>query len=139
MTAEELSLLKTRVESDEPDALYAYACHLESVGDDEAYKFFELAAQLGHAKAAEHLGNKLFDVGDLDRAATCYRIGAKAGLIECAVKLAALNLSGGEQAAIRELEDLAESGVELACAALAEYYKSQGNRKQYEYWNSLIK
>ncbi len=139
MTDNELEILKARVEADDPEALCEYARVLAPLNAAESEKFYELAAQLGQPEAAEHMGDVLLDRGDTDRAAALYRVGAKAGILDCSVKLAAINIPHDERTSLRELEDLAEIGVKSACKALAEYYKSQGNRKQYAYWRSLVK
>ena len=139
MTTEELEQLKARVEADDPQALYTYACYLAPTDAGESDKYYTLAAQLGHPQAAEYLGDKFLAAGDYDNALVFFKMGAKAGILDCSVKIAAMNLAIDDRSAIDELEDLAEMGVRSACIALAEYYKAQGNRKQYSYWHSLIK
>ncbi len=139
MTEDELKALKTRVDADDPDAMCAYAQYIAPFDVAESEKFFELAAQLGQPVAAEHVGDVALAKGDVEHAVACFRIGAKAGILDCSVKIAAANLATDERAAVRELEDLAEIGVKSACETLAEYHKSQGNRKQYAYWRSLVK
>lgn len=139
MTDQELEQLKERVEADEPQALYDYARYLAPTDAKESDKYFTLAAQLGHPEAAEYLGDKFLSEGDYDNALVFFKMGAKAGILDCSVKIAAMNVAIDDQAAVHELEELAEMGVRSACIALAEYYKAQGNRKQYAYWHSLIK
>lgn len=131
--------LKRRVDADDPDAMYAYAQLIRETNRSEAEKYTILAAQLGNPNAAETMGDKYFDDGDLQNAKLCYKTGAKAGLMDCAVKLAIINMSVNEQASVRELEDLAEMGIKSACIALADYHKSNGNRKEAAFWRSLIK
>lgn len=126
-------------DTDDPSAMYAYAEAVRPYNLKEADKYIVLAAQLGNPYAAERLGDKFQAQGDLERAAHNYRTGAKFGLTECAVKLAIIHLDSDENAAAHELEELAEGGIMSACAALAAYYKSKGNRKEYNFWKSLIK
>ncbi|MDE7463959.1 MAG: hypothetical protein K2M48_02920 [Clostridiales bacterium] len=139
MTQAELDQLKARVEADDPDALFAHARYLAPTDAKESDKFYELAAQLGHPQAAEYIGDKFLADGDYENALLSFKTGAKAGLLDCSVKIAAMNISVDERSALRELEDLAEIGVRSACIALSEYYKAQGNRKQSSYWRSLLK
>lgn len=139
MNETELAELKARADADEPAAMFAYAEYLRAVDPTEADKYIVLAAQLGYPYAAEKLGDKYFEAQDFEHAAQYFKVGAKAGLADCSVKLAVMNLCENETAAVRELEELAESGVKSACSALAAYYKSQGNRKEYNFWRSLIK
>lgn len=139
MTEHELEILKARVDADDPEALFVYARYLAPIDMAESEKFYALAAQLGQPDAAEHEGDVFLDKGDVEHALANYRTGARAGILDCSVKIAALNLAVDERAAVRELEELAEMGVMSACKVLAEYHKEQGNRKQYAYWNSLLK
>lgn len=139
MTQQELLQLKQRVDADDPIAMFVYAQAIRATSPAEADKYIVLAAQLGNADASEIMGDKFHALGDLERARHYYKTGAKAGLMDCAVKLALINLDIDEHAAMRELEELAESGVKSACAALAAYYKSKGNRKEYNFWKSLAK
>lgn len=139
MTDKELEQLLLRVERDDPAALYDYAVYLSETNADEALKYVLLSAQLGYPKAVDKKGDMYLEAGDKENAALCFKTGAKAGLLDCSVKLAVLRLDEYEHAAVRELEDLAELGVMSACAALAEYYHKHGNRKQAAYWRSLLK
>lgn len=139
MTEKELAQLKERVDKDDPIAMYVYAQAIRATNEAEANKYIVLAAQLGNAEASEVMGDKFHALGDMERARHYYKTGAKGGLMDCAVKLAIMNLDENEHSAMRELEELAESGVKSACAALAAYYKSKGNRKEYNFWKSLAK
>ena len=139
MTEKELSQLKERVAKDDPIAMYVYSKYIRATNPAEADKYIVLAAQLGNPDASEVLGDKYHALGDMERARHYYKTGAKGGLMDCAVKIAIMNLDVDEYAAMRELEELAESGVKSACAALAAYYKSKGNRKEYNFWKSLAK
>ena len=139
MTEQELIQLKQRVDADDPIAMFAYAQAIRAADEAEADKYIVLAAQLGNPDACEIMGDRYQAQGDIERARFYYRTGAKAGLSDCAVKIAMLNLFTDELKALRELEELAESGVKSACTALASYYKAQGNRKQYNFWRSLAK
>lgn len=139
MTEQELSQLKERVAKDDPIAMYVYAQAIRATNPAEADKYIVLAAQLGNPEASELMGDKFHALGDMERARHYYKTGAKAGLMDCAVKIALINLDIDEFSAMRELEELAESGVKSACAALAAYYKSKGNRKEYNFWKSLAK
>lgn len=139
MTEKELEHLKERVDMDDPIAMYVYAQAIRATNEAEANKYIVLAAQLGNPEASEVMGDKFHALGDMERARHYYKTGAKGGLMDCAVKLAIINLDEDEHAAMRELEELAESGVKSACAALAAYYKSKGNRKEYNFWKSLAK
>lgn len=139
MTEQELLQLKERVDKDDPVAMYVYAQSIRATDPAEADKYIVLAAQLGNPDASEMMGDKFHALGDMERARHYYKTGAKAGLSDCAVKLALINMDIDEYAAMRELEELAESGVKSACAALAAYYKSKGNRKEYNFWKSLTK
>lgn len=139
MDSQELEELKARVDADDPEAMFTYAELVRATNPAEANKYTILAAQLGNPYACEMLGDKYMDAGDADSAYHYFRVAAKAGITDCAVKVAVMNLSINENAAIRELEELAESGVKSACTALAAYYKALGNRKQYNFWHSLIK
>ncbi|MCM1367885.1 MAG: hypothetical protein NC184_03630 [Roseburia sp.] len=131
--------LKARVDADDPQAMYEYAQLIRAENPTEADKFIMLAAQLGYPDAAECLGDKYLDAGDIQNAKMCYKTGAKGGLSDCAVKLAVIGMSADEQAGVRELEELAEMGVKSACVALADYHKANGNRKEAAFWRSLIK
>ncbi|MDE6294007.1 MAG: hypothetical protein K2L88_05230 [Clostridiales bacterium] len=139
MTEQELAQLKERVDMDDPIAMFAYAQAIRATNEAEANKYIVLAAQLGNPDASEVMGDKFHALGDMERARHYYKTGAKGGLMDCAVKLAIINLDEDEHAAMRELEELAESGVKSACSALAAYYKSKGNRKEYNFWKSLAK
>ncbi len=134
----QLAELKRRVEANDPAALYMYAELLRPTEPAEADKYITLSAQLGYPPAAEKLGNIYYEAGDYENAEHCYKIGAKAGILDCSVKLAMLKLTVSEHDSIRELEELAEVGVPSACLALADYYKRHGNRKQAAYWRSLL-
>lgn len=139
MTEAELRELKARAAADNPDAMYEYAMYVRVSAPAEHDKYIRLAAQLGQLDACERLGDKYMDADDPEHALHYYRIGAKGGRLDCSVKVAILRLSIDEPTAIRELEELAESGVKSACSALAEYYKALGNRKQANFWRSLAK
>ncbi|MDE7406048.1 MAG: hypothetical protein K2M89_04175 [Clostridiales bacterium] len=139
MTEQELSQLKARVDADDPIAMYVYAKYIRATDPAEADKYIVLSAQLGNPDASEVLGDKYHALGDMERARHYYKTGAKGGLMDCAVKIAIMNLDIDEYAAMHELEELAEGGVKSACAALAAYYKSKGNRKEYNFWKSLAK
>lgn len=139
MDDKELAALKARVDADDPNAMFIYAQAVRATNPVEADKYILLAAYLGHPNAAELLGDKYNAAGDRDHALHFYKTGAKGGVLDCAVKIAVLNLEIDEYSAMHELEELAESGVTSACAALAAYHKSRGNRKQSAFWHSLIK
>lgn len=139
MTKQELQALKAKVDADDPAAMFTYAEAIRAADRAEYDKYIVLAAQLGEPHAAEALGDKYHEQGDMERAMQFYKTGAKGGVLDCAVKLALIRLDFDEYAATRELEELAESGVKSACAALAAYYKSKGNRKEYNFWRSLLK
>lgn len=139
MTDTELRELKKRVAADDPNAMYEYALYVRTSAPAEHDKYVRLAAQLGQLDACERLGDKYMDADDPEHALHYYRIGAKGGIQDCAVKAAILRLSIDEPSALHELEELAESGVKSACSALAEYYKALGNRKQASFWRSLAK
>ncbi len=139
MNETELSELKARVAANDPESMFAYAELIRPTDKKEADKYLLLSAQLGDPKACEKLGDIYMEAGDTDNALHYYRIGAKGGIMDCSVKVAVINLSANEHAALRELEELAESGVKSACSALAAYYKALGNRKQYNFWRSLVK
>lgn len=139
MTEKEFAELKARVENDDPVAMYIYAESIRAVNPREADKYILLSAHLGNPNAAERQGDKYSEAGDTERARQFYKVGAKAGLHDCAVKLAVMQLDTHEYIAMRELEELAESGIKSACAALAAYHKSRGNRKEYSFWRSLMK
>ena len=139
MDSKELAELKAKADADDPAAMFAYADFVRTSNPAEADKYLVLAAMLGNPQANARLGDKYMDKNDHDSAYHYYRVAAKAGITDCAVKVAVMNLSIDENAAIRDLEELAESGVRSACTALAAYYKALGNRKQYNFWNSFIK
>lgn len=137
MTEQELIQLKERVDADDPNAMYAYALCVRATDPNEWNRYIVLAAQLGNPDASEVMGDRFQEKGDMERARFYYKTGARAGLSDCSVKLAMLNLYVDENKALRELEELAESGVKSACTVLASYYKEKGNRKQYNFWRSL--
>ena len=139
MTDQELKTLKARVDADDSNAMYAYAEYIRETNPQEANKYTIFAAQLGNPHAQERLGDQCFEDGDLENAAYYFKIGAKQGLSDCSVKLAVVNLATNETAALRDLEELAESGIRSACLALATYYKAHGNRKEANFWRSLLK
>ena len=130
--------LKKRMKADEPAALYEYSELVRETDPIESEKYAVLAAQLGFVPAFERVGDKCLGDGDVENAALYFKAGAKAGILDCSVKLAALRLDDDESEAVRELEELAEAGVRSACTALSEYYIGIGNRKQAAYWLSLI-
>lgn len=130
--------LKQRVDADDPAALFEYAELIRETDQAEAYKYTVLSAQLGHPAAMERMGDDYLDDGDVPTAAQYYKSGAKAGLINCTVKLAVLNLDVNERAALLELEELAQMGVPSACTALADYHQLRGNKKQSAYWRSVL-
>lgn len=136
---QELTELKRRVEADDPDALLQYADLLRDIDPEEAYKFTVLSAQLGNPAAIERMGDDYLTKGDTETAAQYYKRGAKAGVLDCSVKLAMINLENNEHAALFELEELAQMGVKSACVALADYYKRSGNKKESAYWRSMLK
>ena len=127
---EKLTELKRRVEADDPSALYEYSRLVRDSDPVEADKFVMLAAQVGDV---------YLDRGDIPTAEQYFKLGAKAGILDCSVKLAVIELDRDEQAAVKELEDLAEIGIRSAADALAEYYRVNGNKKQAAYWRSLVK
>lgn len=139
MTEAQLRELKARADTDNPDAMFEYARHVHASDPAEYDKYLRLAAQLGQPEACELIGDKYMDADECEKALHFYRVGAKSGRSDCAVKAAIIHLSFDEHTAIRELEELAESGVKSACSALAEYYKALGNRKQANFWRSLAK
>lgn len=139
MTPAEFENLKAAAEKDDPNAMYLYAEAVRQTQPDEAYKYTVLAAQLGNPNACEKVGDMYLDRGDYERASHYFKVGAKAGVGDCAVKLAIIKMSWNDSAALRELEELAELGSKAACVALANYHKSNGNRKQAAFWRSLIK
>lgn len=139
MNQKELATLKQRADADDPIAMFAYAQAIRATNPAEAEKYIVLSAQLGDPHASEIMGDKFHERGDMERARHYYKTGAKGGVIDCAVKLALVNMDFDEHAALHELEELAESGVKSASAALAAYYKSKGNRKEYNFWKSLAK
>lgn len=137
MTDDELKALQDRAEHDEPSAMFEYAQVLLNTDKPSAEKYIELAAQLGNPQALAYMGERYMESGDVEKAKRAFKSGAKAGMPDCAVKLAVIMLDGEDKArAISELEELAEAGVSSACEALANYYLSQGNKKQYAYWRS---
>ncbi len=137
--ADKMDELMRRVEADDPAALWEYAVLLEEKDPAESFKYTILAAQLGVPQALQRAGDAYFDDDRYEEAAHYYRAGAKAGLIECSVKLAVINLSRNEQKSVNELEELAEMGITSACEALADYYREHGNKRLYAYWHSLAK
>lgn len=139
MNEQELAELKRRVDANDPNAMYLYAELVRATDPREADKFTILAAQLGNPQAAEKIGDKYLADGDVETAAHYFKTGANAGISDCAVKLAVIDMANNETAAVRELENLAEMGVSSACVALASYYKSQGNRRESAFWRSLVK
>lgn len=139
MTKPELEALKARVDADDPAAMYAYAEFIRASNPAESEKYIVLSAQLGNANAQERLGDKYHALGDLANAEFYYKTAARSGVLDCAVKLAVMNLSVNEFTALHELEDLARTGVKSACSALAAYYKAKGNRIESAFWHSLIK
>lgn len=130
--------LLRRVEADEPDALWEYSRLMEHDNPGEAHKYAVLAAQLGVPQAIKRLGDEYYRANNLAEAEHYYRLGVKAGLIDCSVRLAEMRLPSDEQNAVTELEELAEMGVNSACAALADYYSKLGDKVQYAYWNSRV-
>ena len=137
MNDEQLARLKTKAEADDPAAMFAYAEYLLATDPKEANRYFLLAAHLGHPFAAEHYADYCLANGDVRTAKNFFKIGARGGVADCAVKLAVMKLTDNNVAAIKELEDLAENGVKSACSALAAYYKELGNKKEYNYWRKL--
>ncbi len=131
--------LKKRIQNDDPEALYEYSELIRETDPAESNKYAVFAAQLGFGPAFEHVGDRYLDNGDIENATKYYKAGAKAGILDCSVKVAALKIDDNEHEAVRELEELAQSGVRSACSALAEYYRSIGNRKQSAYWRSMLK
>ena len=131
--------LLRRVEKNDPAALWEYSRILEDKDSDEALKYLTLAAQLNYPPAIKSMADKLYDDNKVDEATHYYKMGAKAGLLDCSVKLAVINLDSDEGRSLLELEELAEMGVESAAKALADYYASQGNKVQHDYWSSLVK
>lgn len=131
--------LKLRVEADDPAALFEYAVILSETDKAESDKYMKLSAQLGHLPALEKAGEIYLAEGDTANAAHCFKTCAKAGMYDCAVKLAVIKIENDETAAVRELEELAVSGIESACAALAEYYAKNHNKREAAYWRSVLK
>ncbi len=137
---EALKKLKERADADDPQALFDYAELVRDKDPDEAYKYTVLAAQLGNPPAMERVGDMYKSAGDLRTARRYYKTAAKSGRLDCSVKLAVMEIGGAhESAALHDLEDLAEIGVRSACAALADYYRAQGNLRQSIYWSTLAK
>ena len=139
MTSQELEALKKAVDNDDPNAMYVYSQIIRGTNPQEADKYILLAAQLGNPQACEKLGDAYLEKGDYEHATHYFKIGAKAGLTDCSVKIAVLKMSWNETIALRELEELAEMGSQAACIALANYHKANGNRKEAAFWRSLIK
>lgn len=139
MTSQEMEALKKAVDNDDPNAMFVYSEIVRGTNPQEADKYVILAAQLGNPQACEKVGDMYLERGDYTRATHYFKIGAKAGLSDCSVKLAVLKMSWNETVALRELEELAEMGSKSACIALADYHKSNGNRKEAAFWRSLIK
>lgn len=139
MNNSDLTELINRVNADDPDALFKYAELVRETNPTEAYKYTVLAAQLGNPYAMERVGDMYFDRGDYKEAEHYYKTGANAGILDCSVKLAVINMPNDEQRSLQTLEELAEAGIKSACSALADYYLSHGNKKEYAYWRSLIK
>ncbi|MCH5158317.1 MAG: hypothetical protein J1F33_03865 [Clostridiales bacterium] len=131
--------LLRRVQGNEPAALWEYSRLIEADSPDEAYKFAVLAAQLNQPDAAMYLGDRCAQEEKPDDAERYYRIGIKAGVAVCAVKLALIHLSKDEPTGLVELEELAEMGEISAAEALADYYKAHRNEVQYEYWSLRVK
>lgn len=131
--------LKARMNNDDPAALYEYSELVRETDPKESDKYAVLAAQLGFIPAFERVGDLYLENSDIEHAVHYFKAGAKAGIPDCSVKLAALKVDENEAEAVRELEELAQSGIRSACAALSEYYRSIGNRKQAAYWRSLLK
>ncbi len=139
MTEQELMELRRRVDADDPAAMFEYAELIAGDDPQEADKFIVLSAQLGYPRAVDKMGDKYLALGDEESAAHCFKTGAKAGILDCSVKLAIMDLKLHEHTAVRELEDLAQIGIQSACAALADYYRERGNRKESAYWRSMLK
>ena len=139
MDDKEFSIIKARAEANDPNAMFLYAEYVRAHDPAEADKYILLAAYLGQTQAVEKYGDICHARGDFENAMHFYKRASRAGSLDCAVKLAVMRLSFDEYKALHELEELAESGVKSACSALAAYYKSQGNRKQASFWQSLIK
>ena len=138
MDQNELAALKARVDADDPTAMFLYAEFLRPTEPETADKYILLAAYLGQPQAQEAYADKCYADGDFETAERFYRRGARVGLVNCSVKLATMELEVNETKAVRELEELAESGVKPACAALAAFYREKGKRKDARYWQSLI-
>lgn len=132
--------LMRRVDANEPAALYEYAESIRDSNPIEARKYTLFAAQLGLPLAMESMGDYCLAEGDADGASHYYRSGAKAGLMSCTVKRAMLNikLNNNERLALLELEELAMMGVQSACMALSDYYLTQGNERESEYWRNKL-
>lgn len=127
------------MEQNEPTALWEYSRIIEEKNPDEAYKFAVLAAQLNNPHAIMFLGDKCAEEGYIEDAERYFRMGVKAGLTDCSVKLARIHLLADEPTGLVEMEELAEMGVGAAATALADYYKAHDNEVQYEYWSSRVK
>ncbi len=136
---DKMAELKRRMDADDPAALYEYAELVRASNRAEAYKYTVLAAQLGNPAAMECMGDDCIANGDVASAVRYYKSGAKAGLLDCTVKLAILKLDVNESAAAIELEELAQMGVASACIALSNYHKAKGHKKQSAYWRSILK
>ncbi|MBD5132638.1 MAG: hypothetical protein HDT28_08660 [Clostridiales bacterium] len=139
MNQADLNKLIASVEANDPTAMFIYAEYLRPTDPAGADKYILLAAYLGQPQAQEAYGDKCHADGDYVTAARFYRRGARVGMLDCSVKLAAMELETNEEKAVRELEDLAENGVKSACAALSAYYRVKGKNKEAKYWESLIK
>lgn len=128
------------MEADDPQALFEYAELVRTTDPDACYKYTILSAQLGYPPAVQRVGDMYYNAGDMRTAKRFYKNGAKAGLLDCSVKLAVMEIGGlSESAAIHDLEELAEIGVASACAALSSYYKAKGKKREAVYWSSLAK
>lgn len=134
-----LATLKAKAEADDPQSMFVYSEYIRPTDPVEANKYLFLAALRGNTSAIEKMGDMSLDDEDSTAADHYFRMGAKLGSVDCQVKLDVLNLSDNETRYLRELEELAESGVMSACSALAAYHKANGNRKEYNFWKSLIK
>lgn len=131
--------LKLRVEADDPAALFEYSNLIAESDPEGSRKYLLLSAQLGYPQAVECVGDMHVREGNLEEAEHCYKACAKLGNLECAVKLLSIRLGNvaEETNALRELEELAVSGVPSAAVALSEYYAKLNNKKQAAYWRSV--